>query len=149
MSAGEICNRSVVVTYRSVALSEAAREMREHHVGSLVVVEETDAGRLPVGMLTDRDIVVAVVAKDLDARTLAVGDAMSTDLVTVREGDSMFDALRLMRQRGVRRVPVTADKGQLVGIVTVDDVLGIVAEQIGELVRAISNEQRRESHLRE
>lgn len=149
MSAGEICNRMVVVTYRSVALSEAARVMREHHVGSLVVVEETDAGRLPVGMLTDRDIVVSVVAKDLDARNLAVVDAMSAEPVTVREGDSMFDALRLMRQRGVRRVPVTGDKGQLVGIVTVDDVLEIIAEEMGDLVRAISNEQRQESRRRE
>lgn len=149
MSAGEICNRMVVVTYRSVALSEAARVMREHHVGSLVVVEETDAGRLPVGMLTDRDIVVSVVAKDLDARNLAVVDAMSAEPVTVREGDSMFDALRLMRQRGVRRVPVTGDKGQLVGIVTVDDVLEIIAEEMGDLVRAIGNEQRQESRRRE
>lgn len=133
---------------RDFVLSEAVRLMRGEHVGSIVIVDETDEGRMPVGVLTDRDIVVSVVAKDLDARNLSVGEVMSTDLVTVREQDTIFEALRLMRSRGVRRVPVTGVGGVLVGILAVDDVLEIVAEELREIVRAIATERSREVQAR-
>lgn len=149
MDVGEICNRTVIVAPKALVVSEAARLMRSEHVGSIVVVEETDEGRMPIGVLTDRDIVVAVLAKDVDARTLAVGEVMSGDVVSVRAQDSVFDALRLMRSRGVRRVPVTGDRGVLVGILTIDDVLEIVAEQLGEIVRAIGSERAHEQRARE
>lgn len=148
MNAGEICNRAVVIAHKALALNEAARLMRMHHVGSVVVVEETDEGRVPVGMLTDRDIVVGVVAKDVDARTLSVGEVMSGDIVTVRDHDSEFDALRLMRSRGIRRVPVTTAKGVLVGILAADDVLEIVAEQLREIISAFSSEHKHEAKQR-
>lgn len=144
----EVCKREVIFAYKSMVLSEAARIMLEKHVGSLVVVEEGDQGRIPVGILTDRDITVAVVAQDLDARTMSVGEAMSGDLLTVREEDSVTDALRLMRRRGVRRVPVTRRNGTLAGIVTVDDLLEIVAGQLSELVRAIESERDHEFRAR-
>jgi signal-transduction protein with cAMP-binding, CBS, and nucleotidyltransferase domain len=149
MDVGEICTRTVIVATRELVLSEAARLMRQHHVGTIVVIEEIDEGRVPVGMLTDRDIVVGVVAKDVDARTLSVGEVMSGDLVSVREQDSVFDALRLMRSRGVRRVPVTSGAaGLLIGILAVDDVLEIVAEQLREIVRAIGSERTHEQRAR-
>lgn len=144
MNVGEICNRTVVVARREMVLTEAAYLMREHHVGSLVVVDEREKGRVPVGIVTDRDIVVAVVAEGVDPRKIAVGEVMRPELVTVGEAESVFDALRLMRGRGVRRVPVLAADGTLAGIVTVDDLLEIVAEQLGQLVRAIATEQSRE-----
>jgi len=144
MNVGEICNRTVVVAKRDMVLSEAAHLMREHHVGSLVIVDEREKGRVPVGIVTDRDIVVAVVAEGVDPRKIAVGEVMRPELVTVGEAESVFDALRLMRGRGVRRVPVLAADGALAGIVTVDDLLEIVAEQLGQLVRAIATEQSRE-----
>ena len=140
MDVREVCKQVVVFAYRSMALNEAARLMREHHVLSLVVVEERDAGKWPTGMLTDRDIVIAVVARDLDPRTLAVSEAMSTDVVSVRDDDSVLDAVALMRRRGVRRVPVVTRAGQLVGIVTLDDLLRIVVAQLDDLVAAISGE---------
>src|SRR3990172_5533276 len=105
MNAGELCNREVVFAYRNTPLVEAARLMREHHVGSLVVVVDRLSERVPVGILTDRDIVVAVVAKALDPRALTVGDVMAGELLTVREQDGIPDTLRLMREKGVRRVP--------------------------------------------
>jgi CBS domain-containing protein len=129
-------------------LSEAARLMRNHHVGSIVVVQETDAGRVPIGMLTDRDIVIGVVAAEVDARTLSVGEVMSTDLVCVREQDSVFDALRAMRGRGIRRVPVTDAGGALAGILAVDDVLEIISEQLRDIVRAIGSERTHETRTR-
>ena len=148
MNAGELCNREVVFAYRDVRLVEAARLMREHHVGSLVVVVDRLSERVPVGILTDRDIVVAVVAKELDPRTLAVGDVMTGELLTIREKDGISDALRLMREKGVRRVPVITHSGALAGILTIDDLLELVAEELGDFVRAIGRERVRETRAR-
>jgi CBS domain-containing protein len=148
MTVGEICNRVVTVAARATPLADAAQLMREHHVGSLVVVENRAGARVPVGILTDRDIVVAVVARGVDPATLTAGDVMAGELLTVREQDSEFDALQLMRRRGIRRVPVVGADGALVGIVTVDDLLEIVAEQLDDIVRAIASEQAQERRAR-
>lgn len=148
MKVGEICSRVVVFAERELPLSEAARLMREQHVGSLVVVDETAAGRVPVGMVTDRDIVVAVVAKDLDPRTVSVGDAMSEDVATARETDSEFEVLRLMRRRGIRRVPVVGADGTLAGLVTLDDIVGLLAEELANASRAVETEQAAELRAR-
>jgi CBS domain-containing protein len=148
MNAGEICNREVVVAYRDMGLVEAAGLMRENHVGSLVVVVDRLSERVPVGMLTDRDLTVAVIAKEVDPQPLTVRDVMSTELVTVREQDSMADALRLMRERGVRRLPVLTRSGALAGILTIDDMLDIVAEQLNDVVHAIARERVRETRVR-
>jgi|SRR5262245_48662381 len=147
MNLGEICNRIVVYADRGMPLTDAANLMREHHVGSLVVVDETARGRVPVGILTDRDIVIEVVAGKVDLRTLTVGDVMASDVVTAREDDSIVDALHLMR-RGVRRLPVVTMEGLLAGIVTVDDLLRVAAEQLGDLVRVIGAQQSREARMR-
>jgi CBS domain-containing protein len=148
MTVGELCNPFVVTATRATPLADAARRMRERHVGSLVVVDETGGGRVPVGILTDRDIVVAVVAGELDARALTAGEVMSAELASVRPEDSLADALRLMRRRGIRRLPVVSDAGVLAGIVTLDDVLERVAEQLADAVRAISSEQAHEARAR-
>jgi CBS domain-containing protein len=148
MDVREVCKSVVVFAYKGMALNEAARLMREHHVGSLVVVEERDAGKSPIGMLTDRDIAIAVVARDLDPRTLAVSEVMTTEVVSVRDDDSVLDALALMRRRGVRRVPVVTRAGLLVGIVTLDDLLRIVVAQLDDLVGAISGELAAETRER-
>ena len=148
MNVGEVCSRVVVFAERNLPLTEAARLMRDHHVGSLVVVDDAGAGRVPVGMITDRDIVVAVVAKDLDPRTITVGDAMGPEITTARETDSEFDVLRLMRRRGIRRVPVVAANGTLVGLVTLDDLLGLLADELGNLARAVEAEQAAELRTR-
>lgn len=148
MNISELCNPFVVTAQRATPLADAARLMREHHVGSLVVVDETGKGRVPVGVVTDRDIVVAVVAREVDPRTLTTGEVMTTDLATVRPEDPVEVALRLMRRRGIRRVPVVSDAGMLMGIVTLDDVLEKVADQLSDAVRAIASEQVREARTR-
>jgi CBS domain-containing protein len=148
LGAGEVCTRNVVVADPAMSVSEAARLMRERHVGSLVVVERADPGPRLAGLLTDRDIVTAVVAKDLDATTLRVGDVMTTDLVSARESDSVVDLISLMRGKGVRRVPVTDARGTLVGLVAMDDLLVVLARQLGELVQAIGSEHHREQRMR-
>jgi signal-transduction protein with cAMP-binding, CBS, and nucleotidyltransferase domain len=137
LTAGEVGTREVAVARKSMALNEAARVMRERHVGSLVVVEDSDDGLLVAGMLTDRDIVTAVVAKDMDVATLRVDDVMSRDVAVAREDDSVLDVLAAMRHRSVRRIPVTGSRGQLVGLVAADDLLGLIANELRTLVQAL------------
>jgi len=149
MKVGEICNREVTFAEENERVSEAARLMREHHVGSLIVVAKGDArGIVPVGVLTDRDIVVEVLTAGLDYRTVTVGEIMSRDLISVREEDDILDAFKTMRRRGIRRLPVLTRSGTLAGIVTIDDLLELVAEQFDDLVNAIGSEQSREARVR-
>ncbi len=148
MTVGQICNRVVVFAFRNTPLPDAAKLMRENHIGSVVIVDESARGRIPVGMLTDRDIAIAVVAQALDPRTLTAGEVMSGELVTANEQDDMLDTLQRMRRRGVRRVPVLTAAGTLAGIVTLDDLLELVAEQLGDVVKAIATEQSREARAR-
>lgn len=137
MNAADICNRIVTITERGMSITEAAQLMRERHVGCLVVVDESGAGRIVVGMLTDRDIVTSVVAKALDPAKLAVEDVMSTDMVTALEEDSIKDMLSAMRRKGLRRLPVVRPDGVLIGLVTLDDLLPIMAEQLRDMAGTI------------
>lgn len=148
LTVGEACTRSVTIAFRATPLNGAARLMRENHVGSLVVVDETGGQRIVVGMLTDRDIVTSVLALDLDCSSLVVEDVMSTELVTAREDDSLIDVMQTMRRKGVRRVPVVGPEGELMGLVTLDDLLEILAQELGLLVSAIETETQRERRLR-
>lgn len=148
MNAGEICNRVVVYATDEMSLKDAAALMRSAHVGSLVVVREAEAGRIVTGMLTDRDIAIVAMARAFDPQTLRVADIMSTDLVTARAEDSVNDVLATMRAKGVRRVPVTTDQGVLVGILTLDDLLEIVAEEMRGFVLALESAQKHEKRVR-
>lgn len=149
LSTGEICTRSVSVAFRQTPLNEAARLMRENHVGCLVVVEEVAGKRVVAGVLTDRDIVTAVIAADLLPSALLVEDVMTTDLVTAREEDSLIDLMRAMRRKGVRRIPVVGQQDELIGIATLDDVLDILAQELSLLVAAIDSEGKRERMMRQ
>lgn len=148
MLAGDVCNRIVVIAGLGLSLVEAAQLMRERHVGCLVVVEETGSGRLVVGILTDRDIVTAVVARELDATQLTVGDVMSSDVTSALEDESIKDMLLTMRRKGVRRLPVVTPQGILVGLVTLDDVLSLMAEQLRYVASVIEAESLREHRER-
>ena len=145
MPIGEICNREVVIAERSLSVGEAARLMRSPHVGDLVVVEKKAGHNRPVGIVTDRDIVVEVVAAGVAPDSLTIGDIMGQDLATVREGEGVFETMRLMRAKGVRRMPVVDSEGGLVGIVTLDDLVTLLAEEMAELAKLVSREQQREA----
>jgi CBS domain-containing protein len=127
-------------------VDDAARLMRTHHTGTLVVVEErSPRERIVVGMVTDRDIATRVVALDRDVHAFRVADIMTPDVVTVREQDSLLDVLAVLRGKRVRRVPVTGARGELIGIVAIDDVLSAVAEQMQALAGAVGAAQRHEA----
>lgn len=148
MTVGEICNRDVVVVRRDEPVTEAARRMREHHVGDLVVVDEKPGGRVPVGILTDRDLVIEVIAKGVDLNAVTVGDVMSNQLLTAAEADDVAETIKIMRAKGVRRVPVVSRNKTLAGILAVDDLLDLYSEQIADLTALIAREQKREREKR-
>jgi CBS domain-containing protein len=148
MTVGLICNHNVATIASSEGIAEAAARMREEHVGNLIVVEQRGSAMVPVGILTDRDIVVGVVAKRVAADSLTVGDAMTSEILTVRDDDGVEFALREMRRRGVRRAPVVGKRGELVGIVSLDDVIQHLATQLGRIADAIRVEQDSEVRAR-
>lgn len=148
MAVGEICNREVVITEKALSVVDAAQLMRKHHVGDLVVVEERGGRKYPVGIVTDRDIVVEVVAAGVNPEALKVGDIMGPEVATVRESAGLFEALRYMRDKGVRRMPVVDHEGGLVGILTLDDLLSLLAEEMTELAKLVSHERQREATVR-
>ncbi|HUY03259.1 MAG TPA: CBS domain-containing protein [Rhodocyclaceae bacterium] len=149
MPIGELCSRVVVVAERITTVMEAARLMRQHHVGNIVVVSEANGVKCPIGIVTDRDIVVEVVVNRLDPETILVGEIMAAGIATVREQDGVFDTMQLMRRKGVRRLPVVDDEGALVGIVAVDDLIQLLAEEMDELSKLIVHEQVHEAQIRQ
>lgn len=149
VTVGEFCNRRVITINRTDAVLEAAVRMRKHHVGSLVIVEEVEGTVKPLGIVTDRDIVVGVVATASPyLETLQVGDLATEPLVTAREKESLMDALKRMRANGVRRMPVVNEEGALQGIIAFDDVLELLSDELSELSALVSREQRREAQRR-
>jgi CBS domain-containing protein len=148
-TAGEFCSRRVVIAKKGDSLVEAARRMRDEHVGSLVVVEDEDGKRIPIGVLTDRDIVVGVVATNPDdLPRLMVGDVILGELIKAWEDDDLADTLKRMRSYGVRRIPVLGRDGELVGLVAFDDIVEYLSEEVNDLATLLSREQSREHQVR-
>jgi CBS domain-containing protein len=150
MGVGDICRRDVVTIAPENDLCDAARLMREKHVGMLVVVGtvEGNADQVVQGVLTDRDIVVTVVGRGAEPKGLKVMDVMTRNPLLVAEGASVAGVVRLMRTDGVRRVPVVGARNQLVGVISIDDVLDVLADQLTAISGAIRGEQARERELR-
>jgi CBS domain-containing protein len=149
MRVRELCRATVVTASGEDTLVGAARLMREHHVGSIVIVEERQGLRVPVGILTDRDIVVGVVAQaPTDLQRLRVSDVVIGQLVTAREDESVDEVVRRMRGHGIRRVPVVDSRGGLVGVLAADDLIRVAGDMLGELSRLIETEQAKEERRR-
>ena len=148
MPIGEICSREVICARRDASVKAAAGLMREYHVGSIVVVDESGEKRVPAGIVTDRDITVAVVALGLDPEVIEIGDIMGPALVGVKEDCDLAETAQLMRIKAVRRLVVTDVDGYLVGLVSADDVLSVLAEEMSDLAATIRAEQKHETLLR-
>jgi CBS domain-containing protein len=138
---GKICTKPVVTASAQMTVDQAARAMRTKNVGALVVV---NAGR-PVGMLTDRDVAVEVVAKGMDPETVRVGDVMGKKPVTIREELGILDAAKVFAKTGVRRLPVVTRSGVLVGIIAMDDLIMLLGNEMGHMAGALSAGLRRAS----
>lgn len=144
MVVGDYCKRGVVAIDSSADISEAARLMREHHVGFLIVYKEHDVLRKPIGVLSDRDIVLQVTAKDVDPRSVTVEDAMTREPLVASESDDLHDVLQAMRLAGIRRVPVVDARGALCGIIALDDAIELIASLLSDISGSIRGGQRQE-----
>ena len=148
MPVGEICNRDVIIVRREDTILAAAKLMRQNHVGDVVVVDEKDGSRLPVGIVTDRDLVVEIMATELDQKVITAGDIMIEELVTVKENLGVFEAMQYMRAKAIRRLPVVDERGALVGILTLDDLLQLLSEELVAIARLITSQQQKETRDR-
>lgn len=148
MDVNLISNPNVATVAARQDVAEAAKLMREQHVGDLIVVEPRGGALVPVGILTDRDIVVGVIAKGVAPEAVTVGDTMARSLLTIREDSSLEYALREMRRYGVRRAPVVRANGDLVGVIAVDDIIQHLSVQLSRLADLIRLEQDAELRAR-
>lgn len=148
MKVGEVCNREVVTADRETTVTEAAKRMRHYHVGDLVVVENRDGPARPVGILTDRDIVVELLAKEVDVRLFTLGEVMTFDLITAEEKDDVAQTLEKMKNHGVRHIPVIDAGGKLAGIFAVDDLIELIAEQLSDVITLFRRQELKEKNQR-
>lgn len=148
MRVGEYCKRDVVIIDRMTGVIEAAQLMRRYHVGTLLVVEREPEFNRPVGIVTDRDLVVEVLAQNTDPAQLAADDIMSANLATASENDDVLDTLRRMRTLGIRRMPVIDARSALIGLLAVDDLLSLLAGSLYDVVALVAREIRAEERRR-
>lgn len=148
MKLNELCVLDVACCRKDTTIAEAARLMRQHHTGDLVVVDETDGTREPVGIVTDRDIVMQVVAKGHDPERTRVSEVMASSVVLASGSEDLATAVERMRTHGVRRLPIVDDSNTLLGILTLDDLYRALAEHTAALAAIVSKEQTRENRGR-
>lgn len=148
MPIGEICNRDTVVVKRDDTVLDAAKLMRQHHVGDVVVVEERDGVQIPVGIVTDRDLVVEIMATELDHTVITVGDIMEQELISVKESVGIFEAIQYMRSKTVRRLPIVDENGALVGILSLDDLLELLSEELLAIAKVVNYQRQKETRRR-
>ena len=149
MKVEHYCKRNVAAINGSADVVDVARLMRERHVGFLVVFRDNDPLRCPIGVVTDRDIVLQVTAKEVDPRAVTAEDIMTRQPMIATEEDAVSDLIEGMRLAGIRRAPVVDSRGALSGIIAIDDVIDVIATLLGHVAGSIKTEQRREWHRRQ
>ena len=140
MSLERVCRKEVVTVPPHTNLLEVTRLLRSQHVGSVVVVDD----HRPVGILTDRDIIVKVVAEEKDPKAIQAYEIMTTNPALVNINLDPLDATRIMRDRGLRRLPVVDENRHLLGILTLDDVLDLLGKEAANLAEAVHTELAKE-----
>ncbi len=134
---GEVCTKPVVTVSLEATIHEAAHRMWTMKVGALVAVD--DAGT-PIGILTDRDVAVKVVAQGKDPAKVQVGSVVRKNPTVIREDQGILDATKILSRRGVRRLPVVAKNGKLVGIIALDDLLMLLGSEMHHIASALASE---------
>lgn len=148
MLTGQYCNREVAIAGKDDSISKAAKLMREYHVGNVLVVDSQNGENVPVGILTDRDIVIKVLAEEVNINDVTLADVMSHQLITAKENDDLMMTIKRMRVNGIRRIAVVNEKGGLEGILAVDDILDVITEQLMDIDQLIAREQMHEKKLK-
>lgn len=137
MKISQCCNPSVVSVDQAASLSDAAKLMRSHHVGALVVTAENGEGPCAMGVVTDRDLAIEILARDLGSSSVRIGQVAQRNLVAIDGKADLDEALTTMQKYGVRRLLVVNSEGQLSGIISADDLIGALADQLSSLAGAI------------
>jgi CBS domain-containing protein len=148
MNVGDICSRVVCAVREDEPLADAVREMVNQNVGAIVVIADGRDAVRPVGIVTDRDVVCGQIDRSADLFCLTVGDVMTRDPLLLHEDASVAEAIEQLSLRGVRRAPVVDDAGSLVGIVTLDDLFPVLAEELTALARLMGHQARLERAMR-
>ncbi|HEY0940918.1 MAG TPA: CBS domain-containing protein [Steroidobacter sp.] len=148
MKLKELCVLDVACCRKDTTIAEAARLMRQHHTGDLIVTDDSDGTPLPVGVITDRDIVMEVVAKGHDTDRMQVSAVMGRPVVVASGSENVATAIGRMREHGVRRLPIVDDSGAVLGIITLDDLYRVLAEHTAALAAIVNKGQTRESRSR-
>lgn len=144
MSVKSVCRTNVVTISPKASVLMAAQVMKQEHMGSLVVAEATNGARKPLGILTDRDIVRLIVANEADARSLQVEDVMTRDVQCLQEDEGIYKAMKKMRQLGLRRMPVVRKDGSLLGIVSLDDFMELLADELNQISGVSATQRKKE-----
>jgi CBS domain-containing protein len=148
MRVGDYCKHGVVTVEATADVAEVSKTMRDEHVGFLIVVQEGDPARKPLGVITDRDVVLQIVARDVDAHSVTAADIMSRDPLVARESEDLNEVMQAMRLAGFRRIPVLTNDGALTGVIAIDDAIDVVAGLLCDICGSIRNEQRQERRLK-
>lgn len=148
MKLEDVCIFDVASCTPEISLTEAARLMRKHHSGDLIVVDNADEDREPVGVITDRDIVIEAVAQGKNPDQTKVRDIMSKRVVVASASEDLSAAIDRMRTHGVRRIPVLDDERRVIGVVSLDDVMRLHAEQAAAILEVVTKQQQREKRTR-
>ena len=148
MNVGNYCEREIAFLTKDASLQEAAMLMRNHHVGEVIVVDKPNGKNIPLGVVTDRDLVIEIMALEVDVEQISVGNIMSLDLITVSEDYSLSDTLDIMQKHGVRRVPVVDSNGNLSGLINMEMILKVLCQDLGKMLELINTERDIEMNLR-
>jgi CBS domain-containing protein len=149
MSIREYCNLNVICCEADAPIAEVAMLMRKHHVGDVIVVDNQQEGaRIPIGIITDRDILVETIALDVEAKLFTASDLMSAPLTTVQEDAKVAEALGIMRGKRIRRLPVVTRAGTLFGMVTTDDFVNLLAAELSMIAGLMVEQTITEGRLR-
>jgi CBS domain-containing protein len=144
----DFCHTNVVTAKPDASIVEVAKLMRDRHVGDVVIVEKRDDKDMPIGIVTDRDLVVELLASEMDPGKVVIEDLMTRSVVSVPQSATVRKAVEEMSQHGVRRIVVLGDDDQLVGIFTIDDVVSSYSAGMGELAHLLDRELTQERHRR-
>jgi CBS domain-containing protein len=146
-SLDQLYEKNVVCLNSKSTISEAARLMAENHIGDIVITDETDGAVIPVGIVTDRDLVINSIAKDLDPKIVRLSEVMTKRIVTASEDDDLSSLVKLMTDEGISRLPIVDTVGSLKGILSSKRLFQFFAESLCELSSISVQQQSREEQM--
>jgi CBS domain-containing protein len=148
MSVAKYCDREIATITRDASIHKAALMMRHYHGGEVIIVEKSNDKNIPIGIVTDRDLVVEIIAMEVDMEQISVGNVMSLELITVSENMSLSDTLDIMQHNGVRRAPVVDGSGCLIGLITVEGILKVLSQDMNKVLELFYRERYIEKTIR-